>query len=320
MIQLLDYAVALQTHRNFARAAKKLGVSQPTLTRAIQELERHFGTKLFDRTSQGVFPTAIGKIVLDGARRISGCVEDLNLQVRSFQSMQRAELKLGIGPVVAQTWMPDAVVSLLHSHPAIDVHVSTHEWWELIPNLLSDKIEIAIGEIIPDVCKHKEVAVMQLPARPIRFFCRRGHPLTKIEKPTMSQIGEYPLASTKLPLRASEHFGGTRALGKLSANGMYFEPRITCQMFDVCLRIISSSDNIGIAPMSQLSRLPPDAGYAVVPLDVPSLRTNAGIMRLRDRTLTPSAEAFISQALASEASYHNSPQAAERKPRTRTRR
>jgi DNA-binding transcriptional LysR family regulator len=135
----------------------------------------------------------------------------------------------------------------------------------------------------------------------------------------MSEIGEYPMASTKLPLRASEHFGGTRALGKLSANGLYFEPRISCQTFDVCLRIISSSDNIGIAPLSQLSRLPADAGYKVVPLDVPSLRTNAGIMRLRDRTLTPSAEAFISQALASEEAYHSLPQDAGRKPRARTR-
>lgn len=319
MIQLLDYAVALQKHRNFARAAKQLGVSQPTLTRAIQELERHFGSKLFDRTTHGVFPTAIGKIVLDGAYRISGCVEDLHLQVRSFQSMQRAELKLGIGPVVAQTWMPDAVVSLLQNHPAIDIHISTHEWWELVPSLFSNKIEIAIGEIIPDICKHKEVTVLQFPARPIRFFCRRGHPLTQIENPTMSEIGEYPMASTKLPLRASEHFGGTRALGKLSANGLYFEPRISCQTFDVCLRIISSSDNIGIAPLSQLSRLPADAGYKVVPLDVPSLRTNAGIMRLRDRTLTPSAEAFISQALASEEAYHSLPQEAGRKPRARTR-
>ena len=319
MIQLLDYAVALQKHRNFARAAKQLGVSQPTLTRAIQELERHFGSKLFDRTSHGVFPTAIGKIVLDGARRISGCVDDLNLKVRSFQSLERAELKLGIGPVVAQTWMPDAVVSLLHNHPAIEVHISTHEWWELVPNLLSNKIEIAIGEIIPDICEHKEVTVLKLPARPIRFFCRKGHPLTKIEKPTMSEIGEYPMASTKLPLRASEHFGGTRALGKLSANGMYFEPRISCQTFDVCLRIISSSDNIGIAPLSQLFRLPADAGYAVVPLDVPSLTTNVGIMRLSDRTLTPSADAFINQALASEAAYHSLPPEAGRKTRTRTR-
>lgn len=304
MMQLLEYAMALETHRNFARAAKQLGVSQPTLTRGIQELERHFGAKLFDRTRQGVFPTAPGKIVLHGARRISGCFEDLHKEIKAFQGIQRSELKLGVGPLVAQTWVPDAVVSLLDKHPSVEVHVTTCEWWEFIPHLLNQNIELAIGEIVPDITKHSEITVQPLPHRPIRFFCRAGHPLTKIKNPSIQQIGEYAMASAKLPLRASEHFGGTRALGKLSENGMYFEPQISCQTFDVCLRIIKSSDNIGIAPLAQLSRMPANSEFAVLPFEAPSLRTNYGIMRLRDRSLSPGAAAFMEQALISEESYH----------------
>jgi DNA-binding transcriptional LysR family regulator len=304
MMQLLDYAMALETHRNFARAAKQLGVSQPTLTRGIQELERHFGTKLFDRTRQGVFPTAPGKIVLHGARKISGCLDDLHKEIKAFHGVHRAELKLGVGPMVAQTWIPDAVISLLGEHPSVEIHVATYEWWELVPHLLNQNIEIAIGEIAPDITKHSEITVQKLPQRPVRFFCRTGHPLTKIGTPSLKQIGDYAMASAKLPLRASEHFGGTRALGKLSANGMYFEPQISCPTFDVCLRIIKSSDNIGIAPLAQLSRISANSDFAVIPFDAPSLRTNYGIMRLRDRSLSPGAAAFMEQALASENKYH----------------
>jgi DNA-binding transcriptional LysR family regulator len=72
MIDLLEFAIALERHRNFARAARPLGISQPTLTRGIQELERFFGAKLFDRTRQGVFPTAARMILLHRARNISG--------------------------------------------------------------------------------------------------------------------------------------------------------------------------------------------------------------------------------------------------------
>ena len=304
MMQLLDYAMALETHRNFARAAKQLGVSQPTLTRGIQELERHFGAKLFDRTRQGVFPTAAGKIVLNGARKISGCLDDLHKEVRTSQGLHRAELKLGVGPMVAQTWIPDAVVSLLDRHPSVEIHVATYEWWELVPRLLDQNIELAIGEIGPDITKHSEITVQKLPQRPVRFFCRPGHPLTKIRLPSIKQIGEYAMASTKLPLRASEHFGGTRALGRLSPNGMYFEPQISCPTFDVCLRIIKSSDSIGIAPLAQLSRIAANSEFAVLPFDAPSLRTNYGIMHLRDRSLSPGATAFTEQAVASEKVYH----------------
>jgi hypothetical protein len=85
---------------------------------------------------------------------------------------------------------------------------------------------------------------------------------------------------------------------------MYFEPQVACETFDVCLRIIKVSDNIGIAPLAQLSRIPADAGFTVIPFDAPSLRTNYAIMRLSERTLTPIAAAFVEQALVAEEAYH----------------
>jgi DNA-binding transcriptional LysR family regulator len=305
MIDLLEYALALEGERNFARAARELGISQPTLTRGIQELERQFSAKLFDRTGRGVFPTPAGQILLDRARRIALGLEELKKEIRSFQGLQIAELRLGVGPVVAQTWIPDAIASLLKTHPQIEVHVKGYDFWEIAPDLINQTLELAIAEIIPDICKHREISVIPLPDRPIRFFCRTGHPLTRIENPTIAEVGQYPMAGPKLPLRASEHFGGTRALGKLSENGMHFDPQVSCQSFDVCLRIIRASDNIGIAPLSQLSRIPADAGIAVLRCDAPSLKTNYGIMRLRERTLTPSAAAFIERSMLAEAEYNS---------------
>jgi DNA-binding transcriptional LysR family regulator len=319
MMQLLEYACALEAHRNFARAAKQLGISQPTLTRGIQELERQLGVKLFDRTRQGVFPTAVGKIAIDGAHRISGCFDDLKSEIVAFTGLQRAELSLGVGPLVAQTWFPDAVLALLANHPSVEVHVSTQDWWELIPQLLNRTIELAIGEVVPDIHRQNEVEVISLPARPIRFFCRSGHPLTQIKNPSMGQIGQYAMASLKLPLRSSDHFGGTRSLGKLSANGMYFEPQISCSTFDVCLRIIKSSDNIGIAPLALLTRIATGSGYVIIPFDAPGLRTNYGIMRLRNRTLSASAAAFLKQAILSEEQYFDIEDVSGRKPSKRRR-
>jgi DNA-binding transcriptional LysR family regulator len=303
MIDLFDYALALTAHRNFARAAKQLGISQPTLTRGIQELEEQLGVKLFDRTPRGVFPTAVGEIVINGARHITRCVDELKKEVRSFENLEKAELEIGVGPLVAQTWMPDAVIALLAQHPSIEIQVSTYEWWELIPQLVAQNIELAIGEVAEGLEAQGEIALIPLPHRPLAFFCRAGHPLARLKNPTMEQIGQYPMASTKMPLRAAEDFGGTRTLGKLSQNGMYFEPQISCQTFDVCLRIIKNTDNIGIAPVAHLARIDTSAGFSVIPFDAPSLRTNYGIMHLRDRSLTPSAKVFVEHAVATEKAY-----------------
>lgn len=303
MIDLLEYALALCAHRNFARAAKQLGISQPTLTRGIQELEDILGARLFDRTGRGVFPTAVGEIVIEGARRVSQTVDDLKKDVRSYERFDKAELRVGVGPLVAQTWMPDAVISLLSKHPSIEIHFATYEWWEMVPQLTNRHIELAIGEIVDDIERHSEIVVTPLPHRVLAFFCRTGHPLTRIKKPTIAHIGEYPMASTKMPLRAAEEFGGTRTLGKLSPTGKYFEPQISCQTFDVCLRIIKRTDYLGIAPLAHLTRIDKSEGFVVIPFSSPGLRTNYGIMHLRDRSMTPSATAFVEQALATERAY-----------------
>lgn len=313
MIELFEQAFALHAHRNFARAAKQLSISQPTLTRGIQELENLLGAKLFDRTRHGVFPTAIGEIVIDRARQITRCVEDLKNEVRAYEGLERAELKVGVGPLVAQSWMPDAVIALLAKHPSIEIHVSTYEWWELIPHLFSQNIELAIGEIVEDIQRHSNITVIPLPPRPLRFFCRKNHPVTTLKNPTIDQIGEFPMAGTKLPLRAAEHFGGTRLLGKLAPNGMYFEPQISCQTFEVCRRIVKETDAVGIAPVAQFTHINISKEFYIIPFDATSLRTNYGIMHLRDRSLSPSATAFIGRSLALEKSYFGSKDARLRK-------
>ena len=69
-IQQLEYILAVDQFRHFARAAEYCRVTQPTLSAMIQKLEDELGVKLFDRTVQPVCPTPIGQKVIDQARVI----------------------------------------------------------------------------------------------------------------------------------------------------------------------------------------------------------------------------------------------------------
>ena len=69
-IQQLEYILAVDQFRHFARAAEYCRVTQPTLSAMIQKLEDELGVKLFDRTVQPVCPTTIGQKVIDQARVI----------------------------------------------------------------------------------------------------------------------------------------------------------------------------------------------------------------------------------------------------------
>ena len=64
----LEYAVAVDTYRNFVLAAEKCFVTQPTLSMQLQKLEDTLGVKIFDRSKQPVVPTEIGFEIIEQAR------------------------------------------------------------------------------------------------------------------------------------------------------------------------------------------------------------------------------------------------------------
>ncbi len=262
-----------------------------------------FSVTLFDRTNRGSVPTAFGVLLLERARRVALDIDDLKRDIALLKGLDVGELHLGIGPIVAQTWMPDAVAGILVSHPHLRVRIVTQDWWDLAPALRERRIDIGIGEL-DSISGESDIVINPLPHRPLRFYCRVGHPLMRAKRLTVRQVGEYALVSPKLPKRAGEFLAGTRAIGRLAENGQYFEPQIECQTLDACLRIVRACDAIGIAPLAKLEQVPEEDGIALVPFQPSWLRTNYGILSLRNRSLTPAAIAFCERVEACECLYH----------------
>src|SRR5215510_2632131 len=104
MIRRLEMALALDTHRNFQRAARALGVSQPALTRALQTLEKEFGARLFERGKTECHPTAFGHVVLARARRILTEVAETRREIELLNDLGRGEFKIGLGTAGPQQW------------------------------------------------------------------------------------------------------------------------------------------------------------------------------------------------------------------------
>ena len=85
--RLLRNALVLAGHQNFARAAKALHISQPTLSRSIQLLEKTVGERLFDRASRKILPTQAGEIMLKHARIIIASSEAMQEDIRRHQGI-----------------------------------------------------------------------------------------------------------------------------------------------------------------------------------------------------------------------------------------
>ena len=122
-LQQLEYIVAVYRTRHFVKAAEACGVTQPTLSAMIQKLEAELDVKLFERSSQQVIPTAIGKVVVEQAWKVLNRARKLKDIVAEEKKSLMGTFRLGILPTIAPYLLPRFFPSLMRENPSLDIRV-----------------------------------------------------------------------------------------------------------------------------------------------------------------------------------------------------
>ncbi|WP_211121294.1 LysR family transcriptional regulator [Streptomyces yatensis] len=121
----LRYALTLAEHGHFGHAAHALGIAQPPLSKQIADLERETGARLFDRTRQGVFPTAAGQAFLIRARRALEEMTAATLDAGRAARGETGRLRLGFIASALLDPLPDVLGRFGRERP--DVRLELHE-------------------------------------------------------------------------------------------------------------------------------------------------------------------------------------------------
>ena len=100
-LQQMEYIVAVYRVRHFAKAAEMCGVTQPTLSAMIQKFEKELGVKIFERSSQQVTPTAVGKLVVEQAWKVLSRANKIKDIVAEEEHSLSGTFKIGILPTIA---------------------------------------------------------------------------------------------------------------------------------------------------------------------------------------------------------------------------
>src|SRR6201996_9368942 len=121
----LRYFVIVAEEQNVTRAAERLHVSQPPLSRQIHDLEAELGVELFHRTAKSLALTEAGKVFLNEARAVLLRVDKAVETVRTVARGDRGSLRIGYSPSLAVELLPKALRVLEHERPGI--RVSLHD-------------------------------------------------------------------------------------------------------------------------------------------------------------------------------------------------
>lgn len=143
-IQQLEYIIAVDNHRHFAKAAEASFVTQPTLSMMIQKLEDELGVKIFDRSQLPVQPTVIGTQIINQARVIVSQVKQIKEIIQEEKGIIQGVFKLGIIPTIAPYLLPKLMKA--HDENGYDIVLVIEETTtgQIIEKLLNGALDGAI--------------------------------------------------------------------------------------------------------------------------------------------------------------------------------
>lgn len=293
MIELkgLQHITVLAESRNFVRAAQILGISQPSLTRSIQALERQLGVLLFNRLSPQLAPTEICTLIVDRGKDILERSEELSDLIRRRKRMQKGHVSVGTGMYAKHALMDSVIAKYTAKFPDVRLDLNSSNWTVCRELLNQQKIDLFIGEADEEI-PSPLFAYHYLRRRQGYIVVRRDHPLTKIVDLNFDHVAEYPLAGTKVPRRLFNYFPSSARLGEIDTEHAIFDPHFEGHMWEDMVTLVTSTDAVTFGTPTSVSKY---GGQLVcLKLLLPWLHTKGAVIWRLDAGYLPEIEALVS--------------------------
>lgn len=155
----LEYVLAIVEEKNITRAAKRLYITQPTLTKYINQLEEEYGVKLFDRTSNPIRLTEAGQLYVQKKLALADGERILRNQLKELAA-KKITITIGSGRSRGEKTLPQALRLFCQNHPDIDIRVIFPDEVDFYEKLKSGVIDIAFGVI--DVTNNNDIEYQEI--------------------------------------------------------------------------------------------------------------------------------------------------------------
>ncbi|MFY9953234.1 LysR family transcriptional regulator [Bradyrhizobium sp.] len=269
---------------SFTAAAADLGMTQSAVSRLVLQLEKQLGVSLFLRSTRNVVLTAPGREFTASMRRF---IEDLNIQVENARALGgqiRGRLIISCLLSITHHVVPDAVLKYRKVHPGVEVHLREGLGSEVHEDVRSGLADFGVGNITG---LNQEVVADEIARESCFAILSSKHRLRNRQSITLKDLAEEEFVS--LPTAA----GLRRQIdGVAAANGIALKHMTVVGQFGTLFDFVAADMGVAIVPASALPRR---RQYDVVVkrLVAPSIVRSVGILRLKNRALTPAASGFL---------------------------
>ena len=149
-LQALDVFFAVAEARSFSAAAKKLSLSQPTVSFHIESMERKLGCPLFVRSRRGAELTVYGQTLYDNTRNVQDLLERTERKIRDLCQGVSGKITLGAGTIPGEYILPQLLAKFLHLHPGVSINLVSEDSQSIYQMWRDGKLSICVIGFLPD--------------------------------------------------------------------------------------------------------------------------------------------------------------------------
>lgn len=188
----LRYFLAVAEALSFNKAATKLRVAQPALSRQVQDLEDEIGVDLFKRSPHGVILTAEGRLFADEAREVLKQVDEAVERVRALARGQYGELHIGYAPSPTVEILPPALAAFQKAFPHVNVLLHDASRRESVEGLRSGAFQLVV---MPEAMNLQSEGIEFEPLRtyPLCVAFAPTHPFNRLKSIPLEKVAAQPL-------------------------------------------------------------------------------------------------------------------------------
>lgn len=240
-LKQLNHLLVVAQTGSFSRAADRLHLTQPALSRSIQLLEEDLGAKLIDRMGRHSQLTPLGQSIATRARLLVSDAEALRREVDLLRTGELTPIRIGLGSGPAALLMTSFLVHMARLHPEVSVTIARGS----IDSQLHDLRERALDALVMDlqrVAPAKDLKIEVMAELRVAFVCRAGHPLLQHggTPVAVDQLLRFPLATP--PAGDAIRRLLTRQFGSSATSAA--PVRLTCEDVDSLLQAVTQSDAV----------------------------------------------------------------------------
>lgn len=268
------------------KAAEMLYISQPSVSQAIQELEEHYGIKLFDRLSRRIYITEAGKLLLSYAQQMLHLSQTMDEAMK--QTCAAPILRIGGSVTVGTVYLGKFISKLEDEIPGIDLRVTVHNTSAIEQLVLTSKLDFAIVE---GLINNEDLIQRTICEDSLMMVVGRTHPFYNAHSLSLEQLQGEALISREKGSVDRNQFEQLMA-----EQNIHMVKKWCCTNTEVIKQAAVAGKGIAILSEKLITHELENGLLRVLPIENATMKRNFKLILHKNKVLSPELLSFIKSA------------------------